>query len=65
MLKAMVECGLAKRIEDGYGGDYELTVVAAPDILSRIEYFEWEDDVPTFWGEEGQIGYKKGELEWW
>jgi hypothetical protein len=53
MLKIMVEHGLAKEIEDGYGGDYVMTIIADPETLKQIDYYVYDegDDEPEFWNE--------------
>ena len=65
MLKLMVEYGMAKEVEDGYGGDYVMTIVADPSLLSQIDYYVYEgDEEPEFWNELAG-GPVLGKVEWW
>jgi len=64
MLNVMVEYGMAKEIEDGEGGDYEMIIVADPSIMSQIDYFTWDEGTPQFWNE--LLGLPViGKVEWW
>lgn len=74
VLNEMVNEGLAKKVEDGYGGGIILTIVANKSLLDEISYFIWEDYEPEFWHDEIDDGYHEydgyivhylpGELEW-
>ena len=63
-VKAMVEHGLAKEIDDGYGGDYVMTIVADPEILKQIDYYVFEDEEPEFWNEASGETIT-GKIEWY
>ena len=67
-LDKMIKHGLAKKVEDGYGGDIVLIVVTDPLYLADIDYYIWEDESgPEFWNEEFEevVVVPPGRLEWW
>jgi hypothetical protein len=67
ILDTMILLGMAKKVEDGYGSGYQVTVVASPGLLSRIDTFIWEDDLGLEFRNDNEtdpIKWAKGELEW-
>jgi uncharacterized MAPEG superfamily protein len=65
VLDTMIMVGMAKKIEDGYDGDYQMTIVGAPNILSQIEYFIWEEASPEFFGPDNEpLDLENGVVEW-
>jgi hypothetical protein len=65
ILTEMIEAGMAKKVEDGYGGDHLMAIVADPVLLKQIEYFIWGEEDPEFWGpDNGPLTFEKGAVEW-
>lgn len=61
ILKRMVDAGLAAVVED-IDLEWSVYVVASPDVLKRIEYFEADGDSMQFVDTDG---YQMDDLEWY